>query len=442
MGPGGVLGTEAARERPLYSLASGPVGGAAGAAHLAQLSNIKNVVTMDVGGTSFDVSIIKDGINVERHEAELMGYPVRLAGIEIISIGAGGGSLARVDAAGLLTVGPESAGASPGPMAYGRGGEEPTVTDAALVNGLIDPDYFLGGTVRLDLDTAEKGVGGIAGKLGIGLNQAADGILTVARNNMTTATTEILIGHGDDPRDFTIMAFGGGGGIFAGAIARDMSISQVIVPPDPGVFCARGILTMNLVHTYARAYSHSMGNIDIQELNRIYKDMEKSALEILRTEGMTGDEIDFSRYLDMGYEGQHFYIETPVPGGELTDKDKKTIGDSFERLHEARYGHRIQAPLITSNARLKATGRIRDLPQAEMGQGKNITRDALKSRRKVFLDGAFFDTGIYERTRLLGGNIIDGPAIIEEPFHTTVVMPGQRLEVDRLGNLTIHTGGA
>jgi N-methylhydantoinase A len=442
LGPGGVLGIEAARQRPLYSLASGPVGGAAGAAHLAQRCDIKNVVTMDVGGTSFDVSIIKDGVNVERHEAELMGYPVRLAGIEIISIGAGGGSIARVDAAGLLTVGPESAGANPGPMAYGLGGQEPTVTDAALVNGLIDPDYFLGGTVRLGLDMANKGVGSIAEKLGISLNQAADGILAVARNNMTTAMTEILIGHGDDPRDFTIMAFGGGGGIFAGAIARDMSISRVIVPPDPGVFCARGILTMNLVHTYAQAYARSLEKLDIRELAGIYNDMENSAREILHAEGMSGDEIVFTRYLDMGYEGQHFSLETPVPGGDLTEEDRKVIGDAFEHLHEARYGHRIQAPLMTSNARLKATGRIKDVPLAGIGQGKDIARGALKSKRRVYLDGDFVNVGIYERERLLFGNIIEGPTIIEEPYHTTVVMPGQMLELDRLGNLIIHTGGA
>jgi N-methylhydantoinase A len=442
LGPGGVLGIDAAREKPLYSLASGPVGGAAGAAHLAGLCGVKDVVTMDVGGTSFDVSIIKDGVNVERRESELMGYPVRLSGIEILSIGAGGGSIARVDAAGLLTVGPESAGASPGPISYRRGGQEPTVTDAALVNGLIDPGNFLGGEVRLDLDLAKKGVGDIAKKLGIDLNKAADGILTVARNNMTSATTEILIGRGYDPRDFTIMAFGGGGGIFAGNIARDMSISRVIVPHDPGVFCARGILTMNLVHTYSRSYARSLDGLDIRELNDIYKDMERDAFTTLQAEGMTVNDIEYTRYLDMGYEGQYFFIETPVPGGALPETAKKEIGDAFERLHETRYGHRIQAHLITGNARLKATGRIKDPPLAEIGRGKKTADSAMKSSRKVYLDGAFIDTRIYERERLLAGNNIAGPAIIEEPFHTTVVMPGQMLEVDQLGNLIIHTGGA
>jgi N-methylhydantoinase A len=442
LGPSGVLGIEAAKEKPLYSLASGPVGGAAGAAHLALLCDIKNVVTMDVGGTSFDVSIIKDGVNLERHESELLGYPVFMAGIEIRSIGAGGGSIARVDDAGLLTVGPESAGANPGPMAYGLGGVEPTVTDAALVNGLINPDYFVGGEVRLDIDLAKKGVNDIAKKLELNLYEAADGILAVARNNMTTATTEILIGQGYDPRDFTVMGYGGGGGIFVGNIAKDMSISRVIIPPGPGVFSARGILSMNLVHTYTRAYARSMDKIDIQELEDIYRDMEKSAFNILNAEGMSEDEIEYTRSLDMGYESQHYCIETPVPDGKLNTDSKEEIGNSFESLHETKYGHRVAAPLTITNVRLKATGKIKDVPVAEIKQGKKVPQSAIKPKRKVYLDGGFVDAHIYERDRLLCGNVIAGPAIVEEPFHTTVVMPGQTLQLDKLGNLIIHTGGA
>ena len=440
LGPNGVLGIEAAKEKPLYSLASGPVGGAAGAADLAGLCGIKNAVTMDVGGTSFDVSIIKDGVNLERHDAELLGYPVLMAGIEIRSIGAGGGSIARVDEAGLLTVGPESAGANPGPMAYGRGGKEPTITDAALVNGLINPKYFVGGEVALDLELAKKGINDIAEKLGLSLHEAADGILAIAGNNMTTATTEILIGQGYDPRDFTIIAYGGGGGIFAGRIARDMSISKIIIPRSPGVFSARGILTMNLVHMYTRACACPMDKLNIKEFEAIYRNMENSARETLTEEGMSGDKIEYTRSLDMGYESQHYYIETPVPGGELTVDCKEIIGETFENLHEARYGHRIDAPLAVTSIRLKATGKIRDVPVTEIEQGREIPKDAIKSKRQVYLDGGFVDAGIYERDRLLCGNVITGPAIVEEPFHTTVVMPGQKLELDRLGNLIIQSG--
>jgi len=442
LGPSGILGIEAVREKALYTLASGPIGGAAGAAYLARLSGIRDLLTMDVGGTSFDVSIIKDGVNVERHQTEIMGFPVLMAGMDIRTIGAGGGSIARVDAAGLLTVGPDSAGADPGPIAYRLGGTEPTVTDAALVNGLIDPDYFLGGEIHLDLDLAKRGVNDVAKKLGLSLNEAADGILSVARNNMTTATTEILVGQGFDPRDFAIMAYGGAGGIFAGNIAKDMSISRVIIPPGPGVFSAQGILSMDLVHTYARGYARSMDELDIQELEDIYKDMENNALQILTREGMSRDRVEFARSLDMCYAGQHYYIETPVPKGELKANAKIEINNSFERLHEIRYGHRIEAPLITINIRLKAIGKIKEIPMTEVKQGKGIPQSAIKKKRKVYLEGNLMDTQIYERDKLLCGNTIVGPAIIEEPFHTTVVMPGQRLQVDKLGNLIIRTGDA
>ncbi len=409
LGPNGLLGLEALKENLLYTLASGTVGGAAGAARLAGLCGVKDVVTMDVGGTSFDVSVIKDGRSIEKHKSEVMGLPLLMSGIEVDSIGAGGGSIARVDAAGLLTVGPESAGASPGPMAYGMGGGEPTVTDAALVNGLIDPDYFLGGEIRLNLSLAQKGIETIAGRLGLSLHEAADGILAVARNNMTLAMQEKLIGQGYDPRDFVIMAFGGGGGIFAGNIAKDLAISRIIVPPEPGVFCARGILTMNLVHTRAQAYARTFENLSAEELTDIYRGMEEWAHSVLRDEGMTGDSIEYIRSLDVGYAGQRHYLETPVPGGELKDNAKNVISESFESLHERRYGHRIKSALITINARLKAVGKIKETALPEIKQGLEIPREAIKPARSVYLEGGFRETRVYERGGLLCGNTIKGP---------------------------------
>ena len=254
LSPSGVLGLEAIKEKAIYSLGSGPIGGAAGSAFMARLCGLQNLVTMDVGGTTFDVSVIKDGQNVEKHQSEVKGYPLLIAGMDIHSIGAGGGSIARVDAGGLLNVGPESAGAEPGPMAYNRGGKEPTVSDAAIVNGLIDPDYFLGGEIKLNKELAVKGIQNIAKKLGLSVNATADGILAIATNNMINATSEILVGQGFDPRDFSLISFGGGGGIFAANIARGMSVRDLIIPNNPGVFSAQGILTMNIVHTYARAH--------------------------------------------------------------------------------------------------------------------------------------------------------------------------------------------
>ncbi len=439
--PAGVLGIGAVKEKAIAALNSGPTGGAAGAACLAKLLGVNGLVNMDVGGTSFDVSLVKDGMNIEKHESELMGFPVLIPGMDVRSIGAGGGSIARVDPGGLLVVGPGSAGADPGPMCYGLGGNEPTVTDAALVNGLIDPDYFVGGEFPLDMDLAKKGVGEISGKLGLSLNKAADGILAVARDNMTTASAEILIGQGYDPRDFAIMAYGGAGGLFATSIARDIGISNVIIPPNPGAFSAWGMLTMNLVHSYAQTYFRSMDMLDFRELEGIYRDMENSGLEMLREENMSESAVEFVRSLDMCYEGQGHYVEVPLPDRELEEDAKVEIGSAFHHFHEIKYGHRMDAPPRVINIRLKAIGMIKDVPVREVEPGKEIPHGALKPKRKVYLDGDFAECQIFDRYKLLCGNTIDGPAIVEEPFHTTVVMPDQTLHVDKFGNLIIRTGG-
>jgi N-methylhydantoinase A len=251
---------------------------------------------------------------------------------------------------------------------------------------------------------------------------------------------EILVGQGFDPRDFTLMSYGGAGGLFAANIAKDMSISRVIIPTSPGVFCAQGILAMKLVHTYAQAYGRAMDRLSLHDLVEVYKDMENSANKILTAEGMSEDTIEFARSLDMCYEGQHYYIETPVTNEALRGDAKIKISNSFELLHEVRYGYRIDAPLVTINARLKAIGKIKDISMTEIKQGKEILQSAIKRKRNVYFDGDFIESQIYERAGLLCGNTIDGPAIIEEPFHTTVVMPGQTLQVDKIGNLIILTG--
>ena len=441
VGSSGVIGISAAEKNCLNTLASGPTGGAIGSARVAKLMGIKDLLIMDVGGTSFEVAVIKDGTNLERHESELMGFPVLVKSIDIRSIGAGGGSIARVDAGGLLTVGPESAGGNPGPMCYGLGGTEPTVTDAALVNGLIDPNYFIGGEYPLDMNLAKNGISGIAEKLGLSLHEAAGGILIIARNNMSTAASEILIGQGYDPRDFAILAYGGGGGIFAMGIAKDMDTPRVIIPPSPGVFCAWGMLGMDIVHTYSRTHSRLITDLDMEELERIYAEMENNALAILKEERISKDVIEFIRSADISYTGQGHYVEVPLPADGLREKPKTEICDLFHQLHEIKYGHKLEAPMRVINVRLKAVGKLKDIPLHEIQQGHKIPERALKSRRKVYMEGRFVECQIYERGELLCGNTIKGPAIVEEPQHTTVVMPGQILSVDKWGNLIINIRG-
>jgi N-methylhydantoinase A len=436
--PSGVLGLNAVKEKTIATFASGPIGGVSGSAYVAKLAGIKDLVTMDAGGTSFDVSLVKGGEALVRHQSELLGYPVLLPGMDIRPIGAGGGSIARVDAGGLLTVGPESAGADPGPMCYGLGGKEPTVTDAALVNGLIDPNYFLGGEIVLDMDLATKGVNQIAGRLGLSLHDAADGILAVARNNMTTATKEILIGQGYDPREFALMSYGGAGGIFAAGIARDMSMAKVIIPLTPGVFSARGMLTMDITHGFAQTLARSVDSLDIRELMAVFREMEARGLEMLREEKIPEDAMEFIRSIDMCYEGQGHYVEVPVPEIDLDEDAKVEISSRFHVLHKTKYGHRMDAPVKTINVRLKAVGKIRRMPMKEFDVTDRIPETAFKTKRKVYLQGNFAELNILDRANLLPGNVVKGPAIVEEPHHTTLVLPDQSVSVDRFKNLVIE----
>jgi N-methylhydantoinase A len=438
VGPSGVIGAGVAEKNSLYTMASGPTGGCIGAARLSSMTGFKDLLIMDVGGTSFDVAIIKDGANIERHESELMGFPVIVPSIDIRSIGAGGGSIAHVDAGGLLVVGPESAGGNPGPMCYGLGGTMPTVTDAALVNGLINPDYFLGGEISLDMELAKKGVGEVATQLGLNINEAAQGILTVARNNMTNASSEILVGQGYDPRDFTILAYGGGGGIFAEGIAKDMAVKRVVIPTAPGVFCAWGMLSMDIIHTYSRTYARQLENLDMKTLEDMYSEMEKDALNVLKEENIPGDMVEMVRSVDMCYSGQGHYVEVPLPSRGLINKAKKDISDSFHELHKIKYGHRLAARVRVTNVRLKAIGKLKGIPIEETKSGRNVPMAAVKPRRNVYIDGQLIDCTIYEREKLLCGNVIHGPAIVEEPQHTTLIGAGQVLTVDRWGNLIIE----
>jgi N-methylhydantoinase A len=440
-GSGGVIGVKAAEMNSLYTMSSGPTGGAVASARMANLTGNKNLMIMDVGGTSFDVAVIRNGANIERYESELMDFPVLVQSIDIRSIGAGGGSIARVDEGGLLTVGPESSGASPGPMCYDAGGTQPTVTDAALVNGIINQNNFIGGDYPLNIDLARQGVGTIAVKLGVNLNKAADGILAVARNNMTIAASEILIGQGYDPRDFAILAYGGGGGIFAGGIAREMNISCIIIPPYPGVFCAWGLLGMDIVHAYSQTYNRLLSSVNFQDIDYAYREMATQALEMLREEKIPEEKIEFVRSLDICYAGQGHYVEVPLSDVNIKEQSQEEIGELFHHLHEIKYGHRLEAPIRITNIRMKAIGKLKEVPVKEIETGKNIPESAFKPTREVYLDGSSVTCPIYDRERLICGNVISGPAIIEEPHHTTIVAGNQTLKVDTWGNLVIDIRG-
>jgi len=435
---GGVSTVELIEKSPIQMISSGPAGGAIGARYLGEQLGIQNLLTADVGGTTFDVSLVVDGKNNLRNEAEILGYIAKLQSIDVRSVGAGGGSIAYVDEGGMLHVGPESAGADPGPMCYGKGGLKPTVTDAAVVTGLIDPDSFAGGEIKLDVELARKGIGEIAEKLKMDLNKTAEGILTVARNTMADVARQILVSEGYDPRDFTMVSFGGGGGLFATEVAQILNIPRVIIPPHPAVFSAWGMLAADVTNFFTKSYVCPTNELDIDKVNRLFAEMEDEARSLLKKANIKDDDITFVRAVDTRYQGQGHEIEVPLPIKEFEEDTKQYIDKNFDMLHEAKYGHKVQGGRETVTFRLRAFGKMKKLPMKEITSGGASPEQALTQVRNVFLGGSMHECPIYSRERLLANNVINGLAIVEEPTHITVVLPGQALAVDKYGNLVIE----
>ncbi len=442
---GGTLRAKTAAESPISTIISGPVGGVIGALALGEALGLKNIVTGDPGGTSFDVSVIVDGKANLSPDMRLIEkattYPAIVPSVDIRSIGAGGGSIARVDSSGLLHVGPESAGAKPGPMCYGRGGMQPTVTDAAVVNGIIDPLNFLGGEVQLDTQLAKNGIGVLSNSLKMNLNEVADGVLTVARDNMASAVREILIGEGYNPLEFSMISFGGAGGLFAAHVAREVGISKVIVPVAPAYFSAWGMLRSDIVHTFSQTFLSRLDDLDMESAAKIFSNLVSSANDLFEAEDIDNDRRTYVYSIDMRYEGQGHNVEIVIPNDFRKNDIKTEIQERFHSMHLAKYGQRLEADVYTVNFRLRSIGVLDKpaIPPLKRGSARPES-NALKGSRKVFSDGALFDCDIYERGKLLAGNTVDGPVIVEEPSHTTLVPRGLVLSVDRLGDLIIDVG--
>jgi N-methylhydantoinase A len=437
---GGVSTIDAIAKAPIQMIESGPAGGAIGAAFLSSAIGVPNLVTADVGGTSYDVSLVVEGKNQLRSEHDILGYAAKVSSIDVRSVGAGGGSIARVDAGGRLYVGPESAGAFPGPMCYAKGGNEPTVTDAAIVTGLIDPARFAGGEIQIDPSLSHQGVERLAQQLSLTPEATAEGILTVARNNMANVTNQILVGEGYDPRDFSILAFGGGGGLFASEVARTLDIPSVIVPPFPSVFSAWGMLSADIVGSFARSYVRQLTRVDVETISRLYEDMVTDAKALMADGGIPFEQVRFERSADTRYEGQGHEVEIPLDGIATDDKFSANLGPRFHRLHAQRYGHEMPADPETVTFRLRAFGSIKKVDLAAIERPETNTTGALKSERDLFVHGSWRTCSIFDRDGLKPGDEIDGPALIEEPTHITVLMPGDKAEFDDYGCVRITVG--
>ena len=435
---GGIMNTAVARSRSIQTLLSGPAGGAIGASQVARRLGDANMISLDMGGTSCDVSLVIDGEVGLTTDTEINRLPVLVPMLQVNAIGAGGGSLARVEIDGSLRVGPQSAGARPGPACYGRGGRQPTVTDANLVLGRIGADTFanLGLEIQPDL-AAEAVTRGVARPLGMGLEQAAEGIVRLVTNHMANAVREITIGRGLSPKDFSLLAFGGAGPMHAVGIAREIGISKVVVPPAPGTFSAWGMLFADFRQDLVRTVVLAADAGSLGEIESLFAELEAGGRSLLMRQDVLEDSHVFVRQLDLRYRGQEHTLTLSVP----PEIGPSAVKEMYDEAHGRVYGYDLAEPVEIVNLRLAARGAtaqpdLKPIEAAEPGSRPMPTR-----RSPVYFEGAFCATPRYDRADLLAGHTLAGPAIVTEASSTTVVPPGARLTVAPYGFLIVDTDG-
>jgi N-methylhydantoinase A len=435
-GNGGTMSVDVAARHAVNTLMSGPAAGVKAAAHVALLAGYRNVISCDMGGTSFDVGVIRDGRPAVTADKEMgYGLPVRVPMIDIHTIGAGGGSIARVNAAGILTVGPESAGAMPGPIAYGRGGEEPTITDANLLLGRLNPGGLLGvdGAPALARvrEVFDKKLGA---HLGLGPDEAAAAVLRVVNDRMAGAIRLVSLQRGHDPRDFVLFAFGGAGPLHASALARELAIPRVLVPACPGITSALGCLVADVRHDFVRTVNQDLARMDVSEARAILRGQVEEGRRLLAAEGVDIDTVAVHHEADMQFAGQTHVLTVPISSTAF-ERDELLVG--FERAYWERFEVELrQMRCLVMSLRSAVIGRRRPVALEGLAGGTTGGAAAAATRR-VWFDGGWRETSVYARERLRAGAEFAGPAVVEQLDATTVVEPGDRVRVDALGNLEI-----
>lgn len=433
---GGSMTSTVAKTSPTHTVLSGPAGGIVGAAYLAEALGREHLLTFDIGGTSLDACVIERGTAVAAYEAQLEHFPLLIPTYDIRTIGAGGGSIAWLDR-GLLKVGPGSAGADPGPVCYGRGGTRPTVTDASVVLGYVDPDRFLGGAMGLQADAARAAIAEqIAGPLAISVDAAAAGIYDVLLARTVGAVRQITVERGHDPRVFSLLAFGGAGPLLAPLLAREMGIGEVLVPFAPSGFSAWGMLSADIVDDFSRTVMTTLDDADLVALESLFGDVETQARASLRAQGVTDDRAVLERQFEVRYLGQEHSLFVTVSAA----LDAEVIRESFEHLHRSRYGHAMNNRLQLLNLRVRGIGRTSRPDLVTYPPGDGDPGRALRGHRKAFDFGAraVVAFAVYDRAGLRPGDRFDGPALVDEGTSTTVVHSGQRVEVDPHGYLLVR----
>ena len=443
---GGVATAKMVSDRPVMTLLSGPAAGVLGGAWTGELSNRTKLITFDMGGTSADIGIVSDGTfaQASARDTWIAGYPLLVSMIDIHTIGAGGGSIAYADPGGGFRVGPRSAGAIPGPAAYGRGGKQPTVTDANVVLGRLDKDYFLGGEMSLDDSAAQQAITGLATELGLGVPDTADGILTLVTANMANAIRSRTVQKGIDPREFALIAFGGAGPLHAVDVARELGMSEVIIPPYPGITSAVGLLTTDLKYDTIRTEFQVSDEIDLQRLNSDLEAMEEELTDQFLNDGLTESAISFQRSGDLRYVGQGYELRITFADGLLNDDSLQGIFDQFHIQHRAEYGHDFPDSAIEIvNARVTGIGQMPKISQPEDINSGTQESALMKSGSCMFrVDNHLeeFETMFYQRDKLPLEHSIAGPAIIIQQDSTTVVPPNNQFVSDKAGNMIISIG--
>ncbi|MFC9699843.1 hydantoinase/oxoprolinase family protein [Streptomyces sp. NPDC056943] len=437
---GGIVNASYARRHPLQTLLSGPVGGTMGGAAAASLLGRRNAICVDMGGTSFDVSLVLDGRPDVSNEGSADGFPVLMPLVNLQTIGAGGGSLAYAEAGGLR-VGPESAGAVPGPACYGRGGTQATVTDANAVLGRVDPDWFAGGHMTLDVAAAQQAVATLAGELGLEPTELASGICDVANAKMAQAIRTLTVEHGLEPGEFVLLAFGGAGPMHAVEIARELGIGEVVVPRFPGAFSAWGMLGTEVRRDLTRQFFTPGADLDGEAMARALADLEHESLAALTEQGVPVERQRVEHVVEMRYEGQDYTLAVPLlAAAEPAGEDfLATAAERFAALHERRYGHATpEAPVEFVTLRSTALGALPETAPVPYAADEDVS-DTVRQRPVVF-GGRSYDTTVLRRERLAPGQRIDGPVVIVEATSTTVVPPDSSVTVDENGFLVIKVG--
>ena len=446
---GGLSDVEMARRQCIQMMESGPAGGVVGTMALCEALDLEAAIAFDMGGTTAKACVIRRGEPSLSPDYFIGGYneglAVRIPVLDIIEVGTGGGSIAWLDEGGGLHVGPRSAGAEPGPASYGRGGTEPTVTDAHVILGRLSPERFLGGEMRLDRQAAETALSErLAQPLGVNLERAASGMLQVASSAMANAVRHITLERGLDPRDFTLVAYGGGGPLHAASVAKELSIRTVIIPQAPGHFSALGMLMADLRRDYVQTLFARLDDLEMVELEDHFQNLEAEGRQALERSGIATDRIVFERAADMRYVGQEHAVAVRMPANVADETARQEIKRLFDDAHELRYSH--SAPEESADMvslRVSAIGRLGKPQFPKIPQGDRTPPPAAhRGSRSVIFEGLGpVKANVFDRMKLLQGSVITGPAIIEEAASTTVVEPGDTVTVNAFGHLVMQLGG-